>query len=113
MDLATHLDSLRPEIVKAAQEAIDGWSIDELGDGGICDEVSQAIAGVIALNIEDVEIEDGGHEGDDHAWVIATLGDETYGIDIPHHLYETGGGYSWKKIEGVIIEPDDVEIWPI
>jgi hypothetical protein len=56
---------------------------------------------------------EGGQEGDDHSWVVAYTKDEAYGIDIPYSIYEIGGGYSWKKIEGVTFEASDVEIFPI
>jgi hypothetical protein len=34
-------------------------------------------------------------------------------IDIPETIYETGGGFSWKKINDVFFEENDVEIQPL
>ncbi len=60
--------------------------------------------------LPDVEIVDGGHDGDDHAYVIVYSIDEAYAVDIPPGVYETGGGYSWKKISNAVITPEDVII---
>lgn len=113
------LNELRSDLAQAAQLVIDEWSQNEegfdedLGNGGICDLVSQAMADVIVGSMADVEIVDGGHDGDDHAWLIVVDANEAVGVDIPPGVYETGGGYSWKKIEDVEIEPTDVVLWSI
>lgn len=31
-------------------------------------------------------------------------------MDIPPRVYETGGGYSWKKIPDVVFKSDDIVI---
>lgn len=112
--LETQLLALRPALAQAAQEVYDEWRPDEeegdaeLGFGGICDQVANAMSGVITSQIPDAEIEDGGWEGDDHAYLIVNRGAERYAVDIPPGVYERGGGYSWTKIESVTIEADDV-----
>lgn len=110
---------LRPQMAQAAQEVYDGWEQDdqgvdeELGSGGICDAISQAIGGVIASSIDTVELADGGQDGDDHAFIIAYNEDESYGVDIPPSTYETGGGYNWRKVEDVKFGPQDIEIFDV
>jgi hypothetical protein len=42
-----------------------------------------------------------------------TDGQEAFIVDIPAHAYEVGGGYSWQKIEGAEIGPQDVIIEPL
>jgi hypothetical protein len=58
-----------------------------------------------------VDITEGGHQGDDHAWLIAYTDHEAFGIDIPPGIYETGSGYNWKKRPGVKLTANDVEIF--
>jgi hypothetical protein len=110
---------LRPQIAQAAQKIYDEWDQGsegtdlELGEGGICDEIAREINGIVAQNIPDVETDDYGWEGDDHAAVVASLGPEKYVVDIPSSIYETGGGYAWKKVPDVKFSADDVVIVPV
>lgn len=116
MDLFRKIQSLRGEIAQAAQVIIDDWiqdEDDEYGGGGVCDAIAMEMASIIASNIDGIEIIDGGHEGDDHAWLIVTNNDEAVGVDIPSSTYETGSGYSWSKIEGAKVDAHDVVIWKI
>lgn len=111
----------RPNIARKAQEIYDSWEQDaegvneELGTGGICDEIAEAISDLVANVAFEVggDVTEGGQAGDDHAWVIAYTPTEVYGVDIPHSVYETGGGYSWKKIPGVTFTAEDVQIFPL
>jgi len=118
MPLLDDLERLRPELARAAQAVVDGWEQDEdgvdedYGAGGVCDSVSEAMASVIS-SLEGVEIVDGGHDGDDHAYLIVYDASDAYLVDVPPGVYETGGGYSWKKIEGAEVSPDDVVIEPV
>lgn len=117
--LYQQLSRLRPLMAQAAQLIYDQWDQSgEEGDlqsgfGGICDEISRAIGGVIVENIPDVDITDGGQEGDDHAYLIAYNDTEAFAVDIPPNVYETGGGYSWQKVQGVRFQPNHVLIEPV
>ena len=117
--LGSALLALRPEMARAVQRVYDDWEHDEegcddeLGAGGICDRVAEALASVINMRIADVETRDGGADGDDHAWVVALNAAEAYSVDIPARVYESGAGYGWRKRPDVIFEPDDVEIEPL
>ena len=114
--LKAFLDKLKPQLAKAAQEIYDNWDSEDpdCGGGGICDLVAGAMGDVITSKAENSpDISDGGHDGDDHAWIIVQSGDEAYGVDIPPHVYERGGGYSWTKVQGVRILPEHVVIFPI
>lgn len=105
-------------MAREAQEIYNAWEQDDegldfdFGGGGICDQVSQAISGVILQHIPGVETVEGGQDGDDHSWIIAYNQTEAYHVDIPPGIYERGSGYSWTKIPGVIIQPNHVEIFP-
>ncbi len=115
--LQKELLALRPQLAAAAQQVYDGWEGDgedpELGSGGICDEVAEIMGNVLSEKVADIEIFDGGQEGDDHAWVVAQRDGEAYGIDIPPGVYESGGGYNWRKKTGVVIQPDHVVVFPV
>ena len=116
MSLLNKLRSIRTEMAHAAQEVYDSWDQDEdgddpeLGSGGICDRISDALASVVVNAIEDVEVHEGGQDGDDHSWLIVMNNAEAYSVDIPPRVYETGGGYSWKKIPDVVFKSDDIVI---
>jgi hypothetical protein len=111
------LESLRPKLAEAAQRVLDEWAPDEegwdeeFGSGGACDAVSRAMSEII--DVEGVEVLEGGHDGDDHSWLIVYDDVDAYAVDIPPGVYETGGGYSWKKIDGASVSPDDVVIEPV
>jgi hypothetical protein len=108
------LQTLDWKMARAAQEVYDEWDEEALGGGGICDQVSEAMAGVIVSEIEDIEIDEGGQEGDDHSWVVVTgANGSVFGVDISPYIYERGGGYNWVKIPDVTIKAKDVCIWKI
>jgi hypothetical protein len=113
--LRAQLGELRPQMAAAAQAVYDNWGQDdgldeEFGEGGICDRVAEALWGVIDNGSPDVEIRDGGWEGDDHAYLIVQRGRKAFVVDIPPGVYETGGGYSWRKRKGVRFDADDIVI---
>lgn len=117
--LKQQINGLRQQMAAAAQEIYDEWEqgddgVDaEFGEGGICDAIQQAIMGVLSSSIDEVELQDGGQEGDDHAFVVAHNDYEAYGVDIPPSKYETGAGYTWRKIEGVQFAPRDIQVFEI
>lgn len=116
--LGDALEALRPQMAAAAQRVLDAWHPDEdgydeeYGGGGACDDVNSAIQDVI-YGIEGVEVVDGGHDGDDHAWTIVYDDSDAFAVNIPPGVYEEGGGYSWRKKDGVTVSPDDVVISPV
>lgn len=105
--LRSRLMGLRSRLARAAQRVYDGWDPEWYGGGGICDDVADAMSGVIAGSIADVEVDAAGW---DHAFVHVWTDDEAFVVDIPPSIYETGGGYRWEKIEDVRIRPGHVII---
>lgn len=115
--LKERLFRLREKFANAAREVHYEWDQDDngvcewRGSGGICDDVSDAIGDVLArYNIDST---DGGQEGDSHAYRVAYDDTEAFGIDIAPDIYETGGGYSWKKRKDAVFPPEVVEIFPV
>jgi hypothetical protein len=110
--LLDRLSDLRTDIAEMAQVIYDDWDQEddnnEYGNGGICDTISTGIGDILAAN--DIEATEGGHEGDDHSYMVAYDEQSAYIINIPSYIYETGAGYNWTKLGGIQITPDDVEI---
>lgn len=105
--LYNQLVAIRPAIATAAQAIYDEWDQSE-DDFGICDQIADAIGTI--LNEAGIDNTYGGHDGDDHAYIIAYNESESYVIDIPYNTYEIGSGYSWKKIPDVTFDQNDVVI---
>lgn len=102
---------LRVELAKAAQEVYDGWNQDkaeDLNGGGICHEIADAMVGVLHKHNVDAYQVSSNHEV--HVYLVVKVEEGIFAVDIPYSIYETGGGYSWEKIEGVQFEPDDVVV---
>lgn len=114
MTLQRDLQRLRSRLAASAQAVYDKWSDDdEVGDGGICDLIADAMTIVISESLPDVSIRAGGHDGDDHAWLIVqrAVTGEAIGVDIPASVYERGAGYQWTRLPDVTIEAGDVAIF--
>jgi hypothetical protein len=115
MGLRESIEALRPRLAEAAQKVVDSWEQDEdgmddtFGGGGVCDAVANSLSEILS-DIPGVELTDGGQDGDDHAFVIAYDDKDAYAVDIPPGVYETGGGYSWTKIDGAAVRPEDVTV---
>lgn len=105
-----------PRIVIAAQAVYDAWEQDadgmdeELGTGGICDGVADAMVAVLMEDMPDLDVATQYIEADTHTVVIARFADGVFRIDIPPHVYEVGFGYVWSKRPDVTITGDDVTV---
>jgi len=108
------LRSYAKDLATLAQQIYDEWDQDadghseELGTGGICDLISSAIGSY--LSERGFDIQDGGHEGDDHAWIYASKHGATFAVDIAPDTYEIGGGYSWRKRPNVVFDGNHIDI---
>lgn len=116
MSLRSELLALRGRLAEAAQGVVDEWEQDaegvdeELGTGGPCDRVADAMSLVISEAIPEADVEDGGQDGDDHAFLLVGRDGEVFVVDVPPEVYEVGGGYVWRKIPGARIEEADVVV---
>lgn len=119
--LGSLLKKLRPELAKLAQKQYDEWDASdetygdpEVGFGGIChlivDEWADLLAGM-GYNTSSFSHSDQVH-------VSLTVWEdppeseegnvEVWDVDLNPFLYEHGGGYTWTKIPGVTIQPEDI-----
>lgn len=127
--LLNQLKALRPQFAAAAQEVYDEWDASDevdgdwqVGQGGICHLIADKILDVVASNIPDLNMTTISSSHEVHVYVVAgrttiidpepppVTEDEYYSIDIRPYIYETGGGYNWKKIPDVVFTPDDITI---
>jgi len=109
------LNKLKPLLVRAAQQVYNEWAQDEkgwdeyLGTGGICQDVTDAFLEVL-FHHDIMGVPFVPTIGENHVWAVADLKEGAYRVDIPAEVYETGGGYSWKKKPNVVFEEDDLII---
>lgn len=111
------IQKLTPLLVRAAQEVYNEWNQDEegmdaeLGGGGICQDIADAISGVLSNHGIEVTTVDSGGMGEQHVWAVARVKDGIFGVDIDYRRYEVGSGYNWKKRLGVVFDNSDIEIY--
>lgn len=112
-----NISAWKADMCKFAQQIYNEWDQSdeengdpELGFGGICDLIAEQICHVLGeQGIECVSWNSGG-VGENHTSVIANLADGVFEVDIPPHVYENGGGYTWYKKPNVVFDPRDVVI---
>jgi hypothetical protein len=115
--LTERIRALLPKIVEEAQKVLDDWEQDEegwsedYGTGGVCHIITEeAFQSVLAdAGIDSTSISS---SFEVHVYAIAFDTDtkEAALVDIRPWCYETGAGYTWKKIPEVVLESDDVVI---
>ncbi len=123
------LNAIKPQLALAAQKEYDAWDASdelngdgEVGFGGICHLIADVMCDVIHSNIPEAYATTMSHDmGEVHVSVVTwdeteegAISDngylEIYHVDIPPGNYETGGGYTWKKIPGVEFDASIVSI---
>jgi hypothetical protein len=125
-ELYRQIDALKPQLAAAAQEVYDAWDASDeengdwqVGTGGICHLIADKMLDVLTSNISGLTATTISSTHEVHVYVVAgktnvdedgEKEEEYYGIDIRPYNYETGGGYSWKKIPDVLFTPDMVQV---
>jgi hypothetical protein len=103
-----------PQILQKVQQEYDNWdeaNVDTYAGGGICHIIADKICEVFSdFGIECATISCS-HE--QHVYVAIKVQEGVYSVDIPYSIYETGGGFTWKKIPEVKFEPSDVIFYKI
>ena len=103
--------NLRSDIARVAQQVYNKWDEDEdeYAGGGICHLIAEEIVNYLSdKNLDAVSFSCS--VGENHVMVAVEYDDNAYIIDISPHVYETGGGYSWNKIQDVEFTPNDIDI---
>lgn len=107
------IKTISHELVTAAQRVYDAWYQNDEGwdemyaGGGICHDIASAIQDVLSShNINCTTFSQS--IGEVHVFAIAQFREGIYQVDIPPYVYETGGGYNWKKIKDVIFDTSDL-----
>jgi len=101
-------------IVDAAQKQYNEWNQnadgvdEELGTGGICHLIADELASIISDNGVECSTVSSSHE--QHVYLVCQFREGVYEIDIPYGVYETGGGYNWKKLPNVIFDKSHVVV---
>jgi hypothetical protein len=108
-------DIVKDDMVKVAQQQYDDWKQDhngqdvELGCGGICHLIADDLLSVLYRHkIDNVQSVCSNYE--QHVYIVGQFKEGIYEIDIPYNVYETGGGFSWKKIPDVEFNRNDIVI---
>lgn len=107
-------DVILQKIAAAAQNQYDMWAQneegydEELGSGGICHLIAEELAGILCEVGIEAQTVSSTHE--QHVYVVAKFREGVYQIDIPYHTYERGGGFTWKKLPGIIFDTGHVSI---
>jgi hypothetical protein len=108
------VNALLPQLAQAAQQVYDQWEQDEegidpeLGGGGICQDIAEAMSHVLNIAGIDATTIDNGGMGDQHVWILAKFREGVVEVDIPPEIYERGGGYNWTKIPGIVFTPQHI-----
>lgn len=108
-------DGVKRLLAAAAQKAYDDWQQneegydEELGGGGICDVIADDMMDILYHHkINNLQLQ---HSDQPHAYLIGKFKEGIFTIDIPYYVYESGGGWSWKKKPNVKFDESHVEIY--
>lgn len=112
------VEALKPKLAEVAQKEYDAWQLDddgfdfEVGGGGICHLIAEELVNVLYKHgIYRCQTVSSTHE--QHVYVVGQFREGVYLIDVPYRYYETGGGFSWKKIPDVKFDESFINIEPL
>lgn len=112
---ASFVRGLGAELAAAAQSVYDDWlqdedGIDEVyGGGGICHDVADRFVSLLSDNgVDAISVQ--AAVGENHIYAVAALSDGVWSVDISPYVYETGGGYVWRKRQGIVFTPEHLDV---
>jgi len=108
--------ALRADLAEAAkavygawEQGPDGWD-DELGEGGICQDIASAMLERLGENGVEHVLSVHASVGENHVFLVALLEDGVYSVDIHPSVYEIGSGYVWKRRPDAEFGPECVDV---
>lgn len=106
--------TLFPHLAQAAQKIYDDWDEednDTYAGGGICHLIADEFVSILYENGVVCTSVSSSHE--QHVYVALKVIEGVYTLDLHYSIYETGGGFSWKKIPNVKFEANDIDIYRV
>ena len=108
-------DDVLDAMARRAQQQYDDWVLndegydEEVGGGGICHLIADdLIDELFKHKIYNCQTVCSTYE--QHVYVVGKFKEGVYLIDLPYHVYEQGGGFTWKKIPDVKFERNHIVI---
>ncbi len=113
------IKALAPLLADAAQKQYDRWQVgddeegfdSEYAGGGICHLIASDVASVMDAHGIVCTTVSSSHE--QHVYCVAQCSDGVFEVDVPWRNYETGGGFAWKRIDGVEFDASYISIYRI
>lgn len=110
-------DELKQALAAIAQKVYDEWQQneegydEELGTGGICHIIADEMADILFKHkIYNLQTQ---CTDQPHVYLIGKFREGIFTIDIPYYVYESGGGWTWKKKPNVKFDGSHVEIYQL
>jgi hypothetical protein len=103
-----------PILVKSAQRVYNHWNeknIDTYAGGGICHLIADKFCDI--LNDQGISCSTVSSDHEQHVFTVVQVKEGIYKVDIHPSVYETGGGFTWKKIKHVKFSNEDVYLYKI
>lgn len=108
-------ENVKTKLAAVAQAIYNDWKQDEegydeeLGGGGICHIIAEDMQNVLSdMGLWDVQTV---CSDEPHVYLVGKFKEGVFMIDIPYHIYESGGGFTWKKKPDVVFDSSHVVIY--
>jgi hypothetical protein len=105
---------LFPRLITVAQKVYDNWDeddVDTYANGGICHLIADEISSVLVKNNVNCSTVSDSYE--QHVYTVVQVIEGVYSVDIHHSIYEVGAGFTWKKINNVTFDVNDISLYRI
>ncbi len=99
-------------LAKIAQKVYDDWDEDDkdtYAGGGICHLIADEFSSYLNFHGIDTRTVSSSHE--QHVYCVSVVKEGVYTVDIHWSYYESGGGFSWKKIPNVVFDGNEINFY--